>query len=79
MKLTAGNYEIDIKVKRDYDSRNNKKATEAFLNELIIAFMRTAEEYRIKKYPALYECYFKLGTDIYKALENAGAYDHLNK
>ena len=76
MKLTVANYEIDIKVKKTWENRNNEEALMYFLNQVSIAFKEASEHMTENGYNALAEDYEEKSMDIYNVIKARGFYDN---
>lgn len=76
MKLTVANYEIEIKAKKTWESRNNEQALMFFLNQVSLAFLEASERMEEKGMGALSEDYKEKWRDIYKAIEAKGFFDN---
>lgn len=75
MKLKAGNYTIDIKIKNIiFSERNNLMDTISFLNMTSIAFQKAADAYNADGKVFIASDFEKISNDIYAALKAAGAY-----
>lgn len=75
MKLTVGEFEIDIKAKdARFRDRNNLMDTINFLNMASIAFCKAADAYTEAGYKAIPAQYQQIGDDLYAALKAVGAY-----
>lgn len=75
MKLTVGEFEIDIKVKdARFRDRNNLIDTLTFLNLASMAYCKAADAYAEEGYRAISAHFEQIGDDLYAALSAAGAY-----
>ena len=75
MKLKAGNYAIDIKVKNvNFSERNNLMDAISFLNMASIAFQKAADAYKADGREFIASDFEQISNDIYAALKAAGAY-----
>lgn len=85
MKFTVGDYEIEVKAKHDYETRNNREATIYFLNELSILYGERAEldtrknaeeprDYYTGEHGTIAQAR-RTSHEIFKQLEALGAYD----
>ena len=79
MKLTLGNYEIDIKVKSTIgeERRCNKTDTMYFLNRLSSAFSEAAILEYQRGFAAIAKESEKYGDDIYEFLDSLEFYDDI--
>lgn len=75
MKLTIGEFEVEIKAHTIWSHRNNKNDVMLLLNEIsLICDNASRDEARNSGCEALSRRYHKYGDDIYRALKEAGAY-----
>ena len=75
MKLTVGNYEIDVKVKYTFEERANATATKYFLNLVSAALAAEAERETQLGCPNIAEDSRKKSDQIYEFLKNKKFYD----
>lgn len=76
MKLTIGDYEIEIKAKKKGQNRFSQKETLNYLCSLEGMFYREGTHLS-SKYPILAKWYNKVGLEIHDALDEKGFYDDL--
>ena len=77
MKLTVGDYEIEIKAKAKRSSRANKEDASTVINDIAIYASEAAERYHQLGLFALEKEAHRFSSDARKALEQAGYYDNL--
>lgn len=78
MKLTIGEYEVEIKVKHSkYGQKANKTDTMNFLNTLSIFCKDAARYNRMLGAYSINDEAEQYGKDIYEYLEAKGVYDHI--
>lgn len=75
MKLTIGEYEVEIKAKNTSRDRFNQEDTFNFLNELAIAFSEAGKWNQIQGYDSFTKRFEEKDKDIYKFLSDKGLYD----
>lgn len=74
MKLTIGEFEVEIKAHTVWTQRNNKYDVMSLLNEISLICDNASREARQNGCEALSRRYHNFGDDIYRALKEAGAY-----
>lgn len=75
MKLTIGEYEVEIKAKNTWHERFNQEDTFNFLNELSIAFSEAGKWNQIQGYDSFTKNFETKDKDIYKFLSDKCIYD----
>ena len=79
MKLTIGNYEVEVKAKGYGASRMNDKDAQYFLN-MIASEMYSASRWReAENYPALAQESGDMANQIHRALDAKGFYNDIRK
>lgn len=79
MKITMGEYEIDIKAKQvRYHDRMNKADTLDFLNTVAVILGAAVEHYDKKGLFALKKYYYNMHSELHDQLDAAGLYDDLD-
>ena len=76
MKITIGNYEVDIKAKKEYNSKMNQKDVEFLLNELCIVYNEAGTFNACQGYQGIAKDYHQKSNEIYKQLQDVGAYNN---
>lgn len=74
MKLTIGEFEVEIKAHTVWSQRNNKNDVMSLLNEISLICDCASRETKASGCEALSRRYYNIGDDIYRALKEAGAY-----
>lgn len=74
MKLTIGEFEVEIKAHTIWSQRNNKNDVMSLLYEISLIYDKASREARDNGCEALSRRYYNMGDDIYRALKEAGAY-----
>ena len=77
MKLQMGYYTVDIKVHTDFNTRNNHHDTIDFLNTLSLMCDEYSKHYAELGAIHASEYYKEMSSDIFKALDEVGAYDNI--
>lgn len=77
MKITIGEYELNIKVTRAYNDRANKADTLAFLNEMCIWLIEANRSYQKNGLEALEKRTDKQYNELFKQLEEKGYYKNI--
>ena len=76
MKLTIGEFEVEIKAHARCVQRNNKHDAMLFLNEISTICDAASREAKANERKELSKRYYNLANDIYRALKESGAYQY---
>jgi len=79
MKLTIGNYEVEVKAKRSGAERMNNKDTMYFLNMIASEIYTASRQKEAEGYMALAEESYKAANEIHDLLDGKGFYDDVRK
>ena len=77
MKLSIGDYEVDIKAKHNWEEKFNKDTTLAFLNELCITYLESADYRRNLGLTATSKDFLEKEKEIFRFCEKKGYYKNI--
>lgn len=79
MKLTIGDYEVEVKARHMCHDRTNAADAKAFLNHISSSFFQASLKSKELGWEWRAEDETKMAADIYDALDAKGYYDNVKK
>lgn len=79
MKLTIGNYEVEIKAKGMFAEKMNKEDTMYFLNKISSVCYQASLQSRAQGWEFRADDEQEMSTQIYEFLDNKGFYNDIRK